>query len=70
MVTHFLSLKQGFYNDIYVLSNDADKRGDETIIEGNHWDTENDYNIFVYHRKIGMYYDQLIGFKKMNSLKK
>jgi hypothetical protein len=65
-----LFLKQGFYNYIYVLSNDADKRGDETIIEGNHWDTENDYNIFVYHRKIGMYYDQLIGFKKMNSLKK
>lgn len=65
-----LYLKQGYYNYIYVLSNDTKKGGDETIIEGNHWDTENDYNIFVYHRKIGMYYDQLIGFKKMNSLKK
>ncbi|MEO6303784.1 MAG: DUF5103 domain-containing protein [Bacteroidia bacterium] len=65
-----LYLKQGYYNYIYVLSNDANKSGDETIIEGNHWDTENDYNVFVYHRKIGTYYDQLIGYKKLNSLKK
>jgi hypothetical protein len=65
-----LYLKQGYYNYIYVLSNDANKKGDETIIEGNHWDTENDYCIFVYHRKIGAYYDQLVGYKKLNSLKK
>jgi len=65
-----LYLKQGFYNYEYVLSNDAKKSGDETITEGNYWDTENDYNIFVYHRKFGTYYDQLIGFKKLNSLKK
>jgi len=65
-----LYLKQGFYNYIYVLSDDSKKSGDETIIEGNHWDTENDYNIFVYHKKFGTYYDQLIGFKKLNSLKR
>ncbi len=65
-----LYLKQGYYNYIYVLSNDANKSGDETVTEGNHWDTENDYCIFLYHRKIGTYYDQLIGFKKLNSLKK
>jgi hypothetical protein len=65
-----LYLKQGYYNYIYVLSDDSKKSGDETIIEGNHWDTENDYNIFVYHKKFGTYYDQLIGFKKLNSLKR
>jgi hypothetical protein len=65
-----LYLKQGYYNYIYVLSDDAKKGGDETITEGNHWDTENDYNIFVYHRKFGTYYDQLIGYKRLNSLKK
>jgi hypothetical protein len=64
-----LYLKQGFYNYIYVLSSDAKKSGDETITEGNHWDTENDYNVYVYHRKFGTYYDQLIGFKKLNSLR-
>lgn len=65
-----LYLKQGYYNYEYVLSDDAKKGGNETITEGNHWDTENDYNIYVYHRKFGTYYDQLIGFKKLNSLKR
>jgi hypothetical protein len=65
-----LYLKQGFYNYIYVLSNDATTRGDETLLEGNHWDTENDYTIFIYHRKFGTYYDQLVGYKKLNSLRK
>jgi hypothetical protein len=65
-----LYLKQGYYNYAYVLSNDAKKGGDETITEGNFWDTENDYNIYVYHRKFGGQYDQLIGMKKINSLKK
>jgi len=65
-----LYLKQGFYNYIYVLSNDSQKSGDETITEGNFWDTENDYCIYVYHRKFGTYYDQLIGCKKINSLKR
>jgi hypothetical protein len=53
-----------------VLSNDSQKSGDETITEGNFWDTENDYCIYVYHRKFGTYYDQLIGCKKINSLKR
>ena len=65
-----LYLKQGFYNYQIVLSSDVKKGGDETVIEGSHWETENDYNILVYHRKLGTYYDQLIGFKKINSLKK
>jgi hypothetical protein len=65
-----LYLKQGYYNYMYVLSSDTKKGGDETITEGNHWDTENDYAIFVYHRKFGTYYDQLIGYAKLNSLRK
>jgi len=65
-----LYVKQGFYNYMYVLSNDENPGGDETAVEGNHWDTENDYNIYVYHRKFGTYYDQLIGFAKLNSLRK
>ncbi|WP_317898684.1 DUF5103 domain-containing protein [Aurantibacillus circumpalustris] len=65
-----LRLKQGYYNYIYVISDDTKKGGDEAAIEGNHWDTENDYFILVYHRKFGTYYDQLIGYQKMNSMKK
>ena len=65
-----LRLKQGYYNYIIVLSDDAKKGGDETVMEGNHWDTENDYTILVYYRQVGQYYDQLMGIKKMNSLKR
>ncbi|MCC6369517.1 MAG: DUF5103 domain-containing protein [Bacteroidia bacterium] len=65
-----LYLKQGFYNYMYVLSNDTKPGGDETITEGSFWDTENDYYIYVYHRQFGTYYDQLIGMKRLNSLKR
>lgn len=65
-----LYLKQGYYNYEYVLSDDAKKGGNEIVTEGDHWDTENDYNVYVYHRKFGTYYDQLIGYKKLNSLKR
>ncbi len=65
-----LYLKQGFYNYIYVLSNDEKKGGDESATEGSHWDTENDYAIYIYHRKFGTYYDQLVGYKRLNSLRK
>jgi hypothetical protein len=64
-----LYLKQGFYNYIMVLSNDKKRGGDESVTEGSHWETENDYQILVYHRKIGTYYDQLIGYKKINTLR-
>ncbi len=65
-----LYLKQGFYNYTYVLKKDNNKGGDETITEGNHWDTENDYTIYVYHRQRGTYYDKLISVKHTNSLKR
>jgi hypothetical protein len=65
-----LYLKQGYYNYIYVLSKDGSKEADESVTEGTHWDTENDYSIFVYYRQVGQYYDQLVAIKKMNSLKR
>ena len=65
-----LYLKQGYYNYILVLSEDGKKAGDETKTEGSHWDTENDYTILVYYRQVGMYYDQLVGIRKLNSLKR
>jgi hypothetical protein len=65
-----LYLKQGYYNYIYVLSKDGSKEGDESVIEGSHWDTENDYTIYVYYRQVGQYYDQLVTIKKLNSLKR
>ncbi len=65
-----LFLKQGYYNYQYVYIKDGKAQADETMLEGNHWETENDYSIYVYHRKIGTYYDQLVGIKKLNSIRK
>ena len=64
-----LYLKQGYYNYEYVFLKDGETAGDETIIEGMHYDTENDYSIYVYHRQPSTFYDQLIGVKRLNSMK-
>jgi len=65
-----LYIKQGYYNYTYVYVKDGQIAGDETLTEGNHWETENDYCIYVYHRQRGTYYDQLVCVKRLNSLKK
>ena len=65
-----LFIKQGYYNYTYIYLKDDKKGGDETFTEGNHWETENDYAIYVYHRQRGTYYDQLVAIKRLNSLRK
>jgi hypothetical protein len=62
-----LYLKQGYYNYEYIYLKDDEKLGDETLIEGQHYETENDYVIYVYHKPINSNYDQLIGMKRFNS---
>lgn len=64
-----LYLKQGYYNYEYVFLKNNEKVGDETYIEGNHYDTENDYTIYVYNQEQGTTYDKLIAVKKLNSLR-
>ena len=64
-----LYLKQGYYNYEYVLLKPHETAADQTEIEGMHYDTENDYTIYVYHHPPGTYYDQLVGVKRLNSLK-
>ncbi len=62
-----LFLKQGYYNYQYVFLGNGQNTGDETLIEGNHFETENDYLIYIYHRETGTTYDKLIGVKALNS---
>jgi hypothetical protein len=61
--------KQGYYNYNYGFLKDGSKEVDETFIEGSHYETENDYTIYVYHRQIGTFYDQLIAVKRLNSMR-
>ncbi len=62
-----LYLKQGYYNYEYVFLKDGQKAADETLIEGMHFETENDYSILVYFHAPGTSYDQLIGIGQFNS---
>lgn len=62
-------LKQGYYNYEYVFLKDGTTATDETEIEGMHYETENDYTIYVYHNQQGTFYDQLIGIGRLNSVK-
>ncbi|MEW6468736.1 MAG: DUF5103 domain-containing protein [Bacteroidota bacterium] len=64
-----LLLKQGYYNYEFVFLKDGEAIADNTVIEGMHFETENDYTIWAYHREIGGNYDRLIAVKRINSAK-
>ena len=54
-------LKQGGYDYMYYVLR-AD--GVTTLpIEGSHWQTRNEYTIYVYYRPFGGRYDQLVGYQ-------
>lgn len=60
-------IKQGFTNYQYIV---ADKNGNvdgEHAIDGNFYQTENDYTILVYYRENGERYDRVIGIGTANS---
>lgn len=57
-----LLLKQGGYNYQYWLSSDG-KNTSIAPAEVSHWQTQNRYAIYVYHRPWGGRYDKLIGVK-------
>lgn len=54
-------LKQGSYNYQYLFAPDGQTIGKTGPIEGNYYQTENEYNIYVYYRPMGTQYDRLIG---------
>ncbi|MDE6010330.1 MAG: DUF5103 domain-containing protein [Muribaculaceae bacterium] len=68
-----MPLKQGSYNYQYVIlpknmgkaanigGNNAGKMGDASVIEGDNYETINEYNIYVYLRQPGARADRLVG---------
>lgn len=64
-----LLLKQGYYSYNYILRDmdQADPLQDFAETEGDHWETENDYSVFVYYRPPGERHDHLIGLRTVNS---
>jgi len=63
-----LLLKQGYYNYIYVMLKKGKTRGDETLVEGSHWETPHIYTIYVYYRPVGSQTDLLIALQNINSI--
>ena len=64
-----LLLKQGYYNYTYITKDINNKRmaADATLTDGNFWETENEYTIFVYFRSLSGRHDELVGFTTISS---
>ena len=62
-----LYLKQGYYDYLYTVLPDGKTRGEVTPIEGDHWETDNDYTIYLYYRERVPEYDRLVGYRKFNT---
>ena len=60
-------LKQGYYNYHYALNDISTDRVDISFIEGTHYQTRNDYYVYVYYRSVGDRYDRFVGFLKTSS---
>ena len=60
-------LKQGYYNYMYVYVPQGSGVADHTALEGSFWETENNYQVFVYYRELAGRYDRLIGYRQLNS---
>ncbi|MBN2805902.1 MAG: DUF5103 domain-containing protein [Prolixibacteraceae bacterium] len=61
-------LKQGYYNYQYAYKDDEEQLVKPENLEGSHFQTENDYQLFVYYGRITDRYDRLIGYQQFNSL--
>jgi hypothetical protein len=62
-----LFLKQGYYEYDYAFLKDGSKTADVTLLEGNHYETENTYTIFTYYRPLGFFFDKLIGVRSFKA---
>lgn len=54
-------LKQGSYNYQYLFVPNGETVGETGPIEGNYYQAENEYTIYVFYRPMGTQYDRLIG---------
>jgi len=62
-----LFLKQGNYNFQYLYRPTRGGIATPQRTEGSYWETENEYQIFVYYRPVGERYDRLIGFRQIGT---
>jgi len=63
-------LKQGSYNYCYLYKSDSLAKGESGVVEGDHYETGNNYLILVYHRAPGSRYDSLISATPLSIFRK
>jgi hypothetical protein len=56
-----LMIKQGFTNYQYVIADSKGKIDEENAIDGNFFQTENNYFVLVYYKENNQRYDRIIG---------
>lgn len=61
-----LLLKQGSYN-YQLMYKPSGGKASALNTEGSYWQTENEYQVYVYYRQLGGRYDQLIGFNELKT---
>jgi hypothetical protein len=62
-----VKLKQSYYNYQFVTFDEETKKLEYDFTEGNHFQTENDYTVLIYHRNQMFDYDELIGMAETSS---
>ncbi len=62
-----LFLKQGSYNYQYFFIPSSGGKPSVEKTEGSYWQTENEYQVYVYYHPIGERYDKLIGFSQIKT---
>lgn len=65
-----LLLKQGVYDYEYIWVDAKTHKADDVSMEGSHFETENNYQFLVYYRPPSARWDELVGFKEINTVKK
>ena len=60
-------IKQGFTNYQYIVADEKGNIDSENAIDGNFYQTENDYSVMVYYRENNDRYDRVIGKGNANS---
>jgi hypothetical protein len=65
-----LFFKQGVYDYEYVWVDGTSGKASDIPMEGTHFETENDYQLLVYYRPVTARWDELVGYRLLNTVKK
>jgi hypothetical protein len=62
--TSSLKLKQGLYDYKYALVDPESGKVNDTALEGSYFETDNSYQVFIYYKKPGSRWEELIGYSQ------